>query len=235
MSDPLFSLGARRTAETLTEALIPLTAAGWAWWIARGMLGEPTPTRPLSSLELGIVLGGVTAIVTWYAARQIYIMGRRRPRAQLTFAAVIVSGSLGSLGWAVPWRFEARCLELGGTVVELTPLLGAAEQVVCQIAPVPGNVYLPGVLLRASWNGEFGLWLGTWLFAVMVLATLGLRTFRLRPTQMGRYLADELTLRPAMGAKAVAGDSVSRIDPFLSPFYADLRDLCPLYVQILHS
>lgn len=205
MSNPLQSLGARRTIETVTELVVPLTALAWCWWLIRRVLGAPTSGRELSGLELAVLLGGIVAVAAWYASRQLYLLGRRRPWT-LVIASLVLAGSvMASLVYAVPQRFDTSCAKLGGVLVTTEGLLGAGPARRCQIGGVPGNVYLPGTLLRPSWSGDVGLPLGVWLAAVTVLASLGLRDQRLRPTRMGAHLSETLTLRPAAGLKAVWG------------------------------
>lgn len=204
MSDPVFRLGSRRTAETLMEVLVPLTASVWVWWLARRVLAAPTATRPLTFVELLAILGAVAAVFSWYTARQLSILAFRRPWLHVGWSTGATIAALYSLGTFVGWGFDAACAELGGVVLDTQATLFAATSV-CQLNPVPDNPYLPGTLLRSPWDGTFTPPLGVALLAISLLTATGLRNVRVRPTRMGVAVVDELIMAAPAGSKAVSG------------------------------
>lgn len=204
MSDPAFRLGARRTSETLTEVLVPLSAAVASWFVARRVLATPSASHVLSPAELTAILGAVTAIFAWYTVRQLGMFNVRRPAIHVGWAIGACASALYALSAFVAWGFEARCLTLGGEITTTTTP-GMDPATVCQLTPVPDNVYLPGTLLRPPWDGTWSPPLVIALTAIALLAAVGLRNVRLRRTRMGTALVDELTMAPAAGSAAVNG------------------------------
>ncbi len=206
MADPLFTMGARRTAETLTEMLVPFTVAGTVWWQAKNYLAEPSVSRELSTFELYVLLCGVAAIGAWYAGRQLCLVNVKRPWTHVFVIAGTCLGSMYGLGTAVRWGFSSECTELAGLLVQTQVLFGS-EGLVCQIGGVPDNPYLAGVLLRPAWDGHISFPLGVVLAIVPTLVGYGMRDVRLRSSRIGLGLIDQLQLAPAAGDQAVLGDA----------------------------
>jgi len=209
MSDPLFTLGARRTAETVREVLVPLASCAGAWWIAKRLMGDLTATRPLSLFELTLLLSAFVAIFSWYGSRQLFLFNQRRPGRLVVLSGALALGSTFALGKSIQYGFEGHCTEAGGVASTPLALMGGVPALVCQVGRVPDNPYLPGALLRAPWSGHIPVPLWLWLGFVSTSATLGLRDMRLRPTRMGLDLTDLLRLAPASGNASVSGGSAA--------------------------
>lgn len=209
MSDPRATLGFRRLRETLAEQSVPVAACVAAWLLARVLLLEPTPTRPLAEVELLLVLGAVASTFAWVTARQLTILNIRRPGVHAVWAAGAAVIGIGTLSWAVSSGFSDACSELQGKVETAGAVAlregGYAGSLVCRIRPVPDNAYLPGTLLRASWDGWVTPGQAVLLLLWAAATGVGLRNVRLSPTRLGVALAEELQTAPAAGWKAVVG------------------------------
>lgn len=206
MSDPLFTLGARRTSEIVSEALVPLVCCVGTWKVVRRLVGEPSPTRPLSDVEILLLLAATTAVFAWYGGRQLVLLNQRSPLRITVLGTGFALSMVALLGNAVRSGFEAACTEQGGTVV----VVGMeAAQNACRIGGIPGNPYLPGALLRTPWDGSVAVpvWIGLGL--VGALTVLGTRHRRLRPTRMGLEMASLLRLAPAAGDATVSGGTAA--------------------------
>lgn len=204
MSDALRALGTRRMTETVNEAVVPMAASAGAWLAARYALSGPAVGAPLAPFERFVVLGAVAVLVAWYTGRQLALADVRRPWLCALWSVGAVAVAIWSLSVFVGWGFESGCTALGGTVLETRPLLSTAHTV-CRIGGVPDNPYLPGTLLRPTWDGTLGVPAALGLGVVGLLAGLGLRNVRLWPTRMGLTVVDELRMAPAAGPAAVAG------------------------------
>lgn len=211
MIDPRARLGFRRLRETLGEQLVPVAAATGSWMAAHALLLQPTPSRPLASVELVLLLGAVASTFAWVMARQLTILNLRRPTIHAAWGTGAAVIALTTLAFAVSRGFGSACGELGGTVEVVGDVaLGGAThpgQLVCRLRPVPDNVYLPGTLLRAPWDGFVAPWQVVVLLAWSAASAIGLRNLRLSPTRLGIALAEELQTAPAAGWKAVLGAS----------------------------
>jgi hypothetical protein len=212
MSDPLTTLGVRRTAETAIEIATPLAVFCGAWWVAQSVLGAPTVSRELGPIELGGILGALVALLSWFVARQLSAMSVRRPWVHAAWAAGANVISIGALSTYVDLSFDGACADQGGAIVHTEPVVLASERGlelgggdVCQLSAVPGNPYLTGTVLRPTWSGEVHPLLAGWLLLVAVGAAVGLRNVRVASTRMGLSLVDELGMAPAAGSKAVIG------------------------------
>lgn len=222
MSDPRRAIGIRRTTETLREVLVPLTIACGAWYAARVFLGRPVESRELAGVELLLLLGAVTAAISWYIARQLTQASVRRPWVHVLWAGGVSVGALYGLSTYAVWDFKSVCELQQGVVVEawtttwlapagLADLLGwpvpPPTVSVCRVGGVQGNPYLPGTLLRAPWDGSFSIPLAAGLALISVLTAVGTRDLRLFPTRLGMAIADVLRLAPAAGEGAVVGNT----------------------------
>lgn len=207
MTDLRDVLGARRLRETIAEQALPVVAAGVAWWYARQLLMPPAVSRPLASLELLLILGSVAATMAWLTARQLTVLNIRRPRLHVLWGLGSASIAIAVLSWSVTSGFASRCAELGGVVETVQGVLVQGSTldggVVCRVRPVPDNVYLPGTLLRAAWDGWIPPGHVLVLAAIATLAALGLREARVAPSRLGIAMTQELWMAPAAGSKAV--------------------------------
>lgn len=204
---PLQSLGIWRGMEGAVEAGIPLMCAGTSWWAASKAFGNLSPVRPYTQIELGVILGACVAVTAWAVSRQMFMLRRRNPWFIVLVALVFSTGGLAGLPTLVEGSVEDACGELSGELTTSSPLLKRdAPLQVCALPGVPGNPYLPGVLLRPAWDGS--LHPITWGFLALcgLLGALGLRDQRIRPTRLALKLYQELRLAPAQGLKSAAGE-----------------------------
>lgn len=203
--DPRVALGRWRVAEGALEATVPTLAAAAGWVGAAYTLAAPTAARPLTVAELYALLGLVAALSGWMAGRQLWLAGRKNPLGQAALAVLYVCIGYIALPWFSMDHFTSVCGELGGEVLRTTPIGEGAGQTVCRLGGVPDNAYLPGALLRPSWEGAPGP--GLWAWGVMhaVLGALALRDRRLRPTALPNRLFELLRFAPARGHKAAFG------------------------------
>ena len=204
---PLQSLGIWRGMEGALEAGIPLICAGTSWWAASKAFGHLSPVRPYTELELCVMLGACVAITAWAVSRQMFMLRKRNPWMILLVALVFSGGGLAGLPTLVEGSIEEACGEFEAELVATTPLLDGEEpELVCALPGVPGNPYLPGVLLRPAWDGSLHPLTWGFLGLCSLLGALGLRDKRLRPTRLGLKLYQELRLAPAQGLKSAAGE-----------------------------
>lgn len=203
-SDPLFTLGARRTQEILTEALVPMGACIGSWKLARRILAEPSVGRGLSTLELTLLLSAFVVVFAWYAGRQLVLLNQRDPLRITVVGTAVALGFVFWLGNSVRMGFDNGCRERGGSPENPSVLAGQSTRV-CRVGGLPGNPYLPGTLLRAPWNGEIPVPLWILLAGLGATTVLGTRDRRLRPTRMGLQLAELLRLQPTAGSACVSG------------------------------
>jgi hypothetical protein len=211
VSDPRATLGFRRLRETIAEQIVPVAAASASWIGARALLLEPTPSRPLASVELLLLLAAVAASFAWVTARQLTILNLRRPIVHAAWGTGAAVVALVTLAFAVSRGFDSACADLGGAVERVAdttlPSSVHVGHLVCRIRPVPDNVYLPGTLLRAPWDGFVAPWQVVVLLGWSAASAIGLRNLRIGPTRLGLALAEELQTTPAAGWKAVVGAS----------------------------
>ncbi len=209
MTDLRNVLGLRRLRETIAEQALPVVASAAAWWYARQLLMPPSVTRPLAPLELLLVLGCVAATMAWLTARQLTVLNIRRPRVHVLWGLGSATVAIGILSWSVTRGFASSCTQLGGKVetVQAVIVQGASFDggLICRVNPVPDNVYLPGTLLRAAWDGTVPPLYVLVLAAIAALSALGLREARVAPSRLGIAMAEELWMAPAAGSKAVFG------------------------------
>lgn len=209
---PLQSLGIWRGLEGAFEAGIPLICAGTAWWAVSKALGTLSPVRPYTQLELGVILGACVAVTSWAVSRQMFMLRKRNPWFIILVALIFSGGGIAGIPSLVEGSVEEACGELEGEITEDAGLFSKKESAlweepkpVCALPGVPGNPYLPGVLLRPAWNGS--LHPLTWAFIALsaVLGALGLRDKRIRRSRLGYKLYKELRLAPAVGLKSGTG------------------------------
>jgi len=204
MSNPLQSIALWRAGEGAVESSVPLVAAGFGWWVAYTVASTPAAGRPLTPLELAVLLGACAALTSWAVSRQLHLVGRKKPRTALLTSLLFGTIGLLSMRPLAELRFTETCLsELGGGLARVTDIHTGAVQSVCQLNGVSGNSYLPGSLIFPNWSGDLTLPLLIFLGIVSSLSALGLRDWRLRPTRIPGKLYENLRLAPASGAAGV--------------------------------
>ena len=205
--DPLSYIGTRRAAEGAFESSVPVMVAGASWYVCYRVFSGASAGRPATDVELCIVLGAFSGIMAWAVARQFFLVGRRKPLTLAIFGTAFALAALAGMGPAVRLGFANLCVDaLGGQLVSLIDLVdNEVRQNGCQLRPVPSNAYLQGTLILPIWDGRLSVlqWL---LMAFMgLLGSVGLRSHRLRKTQIGAKVDKLLRLAPAAGSAAAAG------------------------------
>ena len=99
-------------------------------------------------------MGGLACLVSWTVSRQMFLFGRRRPLYD-RFFSVGGLGAIYGLSSLVVSNFEEGCTLIGGTLQQSILLYGREPDIstLCQVGGIPGNNYVPGTLVRPSWNG----------------------------------------------------------------------------------
>lgn len=194
-------------AEMAWEGGLPLLAAGTSWYLAHGLWAAPTPARPWSPLEWLVVAGACAGISGWAISRQLSIFGRRRLRTLLLWSMLSVGGGTLGLPMLVRNSFAEGCAApLLGTLVEAQPLHGGEPGSVCSVGAVVGNPFLPGTLVRPSWDAEMHPLEWVWLVLCAGLGALGLRDVRLFRTSIPQQAWEFLRIAPSAGpASAIGG------------------------------
>ena len=204
--DPVKALGTWRAIEAGYEAGIPLVLTGIAWFSISKLFTTPSPVRPPTMVELGVVLGAAVALTGWTISRQFFLL-RKRNLWQMILVSVIFNGViLFALPSRIATGFEKKCNDLGGVVLQSTDIVTElAAATVCQIGGVPGNAYLPGVFFRPPFPDSISPLLWVIFITIAAVSVLGFRDKRLRPTTLPSRLFDSLRLAPAQGVKSSAG------------------------------
>ena len=200
-------MGLQRAFEAIIEAIIPLSLTVAAWYLAAKVLSAPAMARPLTSIELTVLLGACSAVTGWAIARQFFMLRQRRlfvlVLASIAVTALVVFGVSGATrGSFATWCAEAA----GGEMVEASEFVepGTGRNA-CRVGGVPGNPYLPGVVFRTRWPGSPTPWLWAFSLGTAAIASLAFRDKRLRGSRLGAKLYKRLLLAPATGSGSAAG------------------------------
>ncbi|MEC7985415.1 MAG: hypothetical protein VX278_09640 [Myxococcota bacterium] len=170
--DPLKSLGYWRGKEIAIEGFLPVAISGYCIWKVKGLTSAISISKPFTTTEILVFLGALVAILSWATSRQLYMFGRRKPIVIAVFASLISLGVVFTLSRLAVSGFESSCVDtFQGQLIQSLNVWGGGTTVACQIGGVAGNGYLPGTILRPSWNGNLELWM--WAFFGFVAATAG--------------------------------------------------------------
>lgn len=202
---PLTTVGRLQAAEAAIEVVVPLVVCGGAWWVARRFLAEAVAGASLTPLEVNTLLAACIALTSWAIGRQFYLAGRRSPLVAVAWSVGLTAALLVGLPLLAAHDFESACTEAGGSLAKGWAL-AEGPATVCRIGGVAGNHYLQGVVLRPAWDARLSAvqWLGLLGFAVV--ATMALRTARLRGSRVPLQVIESLRFAPAAGTGAVLGD-----------------------------
>lgn len=205
-ANPLQSMGLWRGLEGAIEIAVPMTVAGIVFFRIKGLMQQASMGRPLTSLEIFVLLGAMTAVVAWAVSRQMFLNGRRRPVTIAVFATVVSCGAVYGLVQLLASNFEAACTDVyEGVLVELNSIWTNQKGLACQVGGIAGNSYVPGALIRPAWNGQVSGILWVYLGFVATFSSVALRDVRVRPTQIVKKLYKLLEFAPATGEKGVLG------------------------------
>jgi hypothetical protein len=218
---PLSAMGRWRGMEAALEVTVPLTVTGTAWYVASTLLSKPSAGRPMTPIEVFILLGVCGALTGWMVSRNLFMARKRSPWTLVIASSIITVGFAYGVGSSVVGSFEDACTgPLAGKLVDAAPIdvgdsvdnAGAAVAPgsavkVCKVGGVVDNPYLLGTVFRPTWDGALTLPLTAWLLLNASLAALGLRHVRVRPTQITANLMNLLRFAPSAGGKtAMHGD-----------------------------
>lgn len=205
-ANPLQSMGLWRGFEGAIEIAVPMTVAGVVFFRIKGLMQQASMGRPLTSLEVFVLLGAMTAVVAWAVSRQMYLNGKRRPVVIAIFATLVSCGAVYGLVQLLASNFEAACTDVfEGVLIELNSIWTNQKGLACQVGGIAGNNYIPGALVRPAWNGQVSGALWAYLGFVATFSSVALRDVRVRPTQIVKKLYKLLEYAPATGDKGVLG------------------------------
>jgi hypothetical protein len=205
--NPLKTLGVWRGLELAFEGAVPYALAGIAFWQLRKLFISPSVGKPLTTLELAVLLGALAVLVSWAFSRQLFHVGRRTPVLISVVGTILGLGAVYGMGATVPGGFEGSCGNLSGQMVELTSFIAADNTAsACQIGGVPGNPYAAGTLIRPMWDGYIPSVMWIFLAFTSAMAAVGIRDRRMRPSRMILKLYKRLSLAPTSGSKGVIGE-----------------------------
>ena len=205
--NPLKSMGLWRGMELAYEGALPYAIAGIAFWQVRKLMISPAVGKPLTTLELVVMLGGVAALVAWAFSRQLWHIGRRKPVSISVVGTGLGLASVFGMSASVMGGFTKACEKLNGQVIDVTSFISAeGSYSVCQVSGIPGNPYAPGAILRPMWSGDVPLGMWPFLALVCVATAVGIRDRRISPSRLVVRLYDLLGLAPAAGEKGVIGE-----------------------------
>ncbi len=206
-AEPLQSLGYWRAGEGSVEIAVPVITAGYCFWRVKNIVEAPAMGKPLTSLEIFVLLGAMVAVISWAVSRQMFIGGKRKPVSIAVLAICFSLGATFGLTKTAVSGFESVCKDdLEGAVIELSPIWNNNVEVACQIGGVPGNSYVAGTLVRPAWSGKGPVSLWLFLALVSMMSSIAMRDVRVRSTKIVKKLYKLLEFCPATGLDGVMGD-----------------------------
>ena len=190
-AEPLKSMGYWSGKEKAFEGVLPFTFSGLAFYHLSGLMGSVSVGKQLTQLELYVYLGSLACLVSWTVSRQMFIFGRRRPLTIGFFAVGAALGAIYGLSSLVVSNFEEGCTLIGGTLQQSNSFLYGREadiSTICQVGGIPGNNYVPGTLVRPSWNGIISVPIWCFLAILSVCTTVAFRDKRIRRSKIVKDL-----------------------------------------------
>ena len=206
-ANPLQSMGFWRGFEGAVEIAVPMTVAGIVFFRIKGLMEQVSMGRPLTTLEVFVLLGAMTAVISWAVSRQMFLSGRRKPIVIAVMATIFSCGAVYGLVKLLTAGFEASCTDVfEGVLIQIDGVWKGRTGVACQVGSIAGNNYIPGALIRPAWDGQASglLWVFTTLVATF--SSVAMRDVRVRPTKIVKKLYKLLEFAPASGLDGVLGD-----------------------------
>lgn len=211
--DPPKSMGFWRATEGAWEITVPAAVTGGAWVVAYMILSAPSSGRGITWVEQTVILGACCALTGWMASRQLYMANKKKPWTLVFVSLIYMALILFGVSSAVSSAFQTSCKDqLKGQLVPSTLLVGRDladitpdGPPICRVGGVPDNPYLPGTIIRPSWDGSVHPVLVVFLALVTAISSLGLRTQRVQRTMIGSKLLDLLRYAPSQGAASGMG------------------------------
>ncbi len=194
--------------EKAFEGVLPFTFSGLAFYHLSGLMGSVSVGKQLTQLELYVYLGSLACLVSWTVSRQMFLFGRRRPLTIGFFAVGAALGAIYGLSSLVVSNFEEGCTLIGGTLQQSNSFLYGREadiSTICQVGGIPGNNYVPGTLVRPSWNGIISVPIWCFLAILSVCTTVAFRDKRIRRSKIVKDLYKLLEYAPGTGLNGALG------------------------------
>ncbi len=206
-ANPLQSMGFWRGFEGAIEIAVPMTVAGVVFFRIKGLMEQASMGRPLTALEVFVLLGAMTAVVSWAVSRQMYLSGRRKPVVIAVMSTLFSFGAIYGLVKLLASGFEASCTDVyEGVIIELSSVWKNQTGLACQVGEIAGNNYIPGALIRPAWDGQASGLLWVFMSVIATFASVAMRDVRVRPTQIVKKLYKLLEYAPASGLDGVLGE-----------------------------
>ena len=206
-ANPLQSMGFWRGFEGAFEIAVPMTVAGVVFFRIKGLMEQVSMGRPLTMLEVFVLLGSMTAVISWAVSRQMFLSGRRKPIVIAVMASIFSCGAVWGLVKLLASGFEASCTDVfEGVLIQIDAVWKGQTGIACQVGSIAGNNYIPGALIRPAWDGQASGLLWVFTTVVATFSSVAMRDVRVRPTKIVKKLYKLLEFAPASGLDGVLGD-----------------------------
>ena len=206
-ANPLQSMGFWRGFEGAVEIAVPMTVACVVFFRIKSLMEQASMGRPLTTLEVFVLLGSMTAVVSWAVSRQMYLSGRRKPIVIAVMSTLFSFVAIYGLVKLLASGFEASCTDVyEGVLIELSSVWKNQTGLACQVGQIAGNNYIPGALVRPAWDGQSSGILWLFMSVVATFSSVAMRDVRVRPTKIVKKLYKLLEYAPASGLNGVLGE-----------------------------
>ncbi len=206
-ANPLQSMGFWRGFEGAVEIAVPMTVAGIVFFRVKALMEQVSMGRPLTTLEVFVLLGAMTAVISWAVSRQMFLSGRRKPIVIAVMATIFSCGAVYGLVKLLASGFEASCADVfEGVLIEIDGVWKGQMGLACQVGSIAGNNYIPGALIRPAWDGQSSGALWVFTTVVATFSSVAMRDVRVRPTKIVKKLYKLLEFAPASGLDGVLGE-----------------------------
>ena len=206
-ANPLQSMGLWRGFEGAVEIAVPMTVAGIVFFRIKGLMEQVSMGRPLTTLEVFVLLGAMTAVISWAVSRQMFLSGRRKPIVIAVMATIFSCGAVYGLVKLLASGFEASCADVfEGVLIQIDGVWKGQTGLACQVGSIAGNNYIPGALIRPAWDGQASGLLWVYMTVVATFSSVAMRDVRVRPTKIVKKLYKLLEFAPASGLDGVLGE-----------------------------
>lgn len=206
-ANPLQSMGFWRGFEGAVEIAVPMTVAGIVFFRIKALMEQVSMGRPLTGLEVFVLLGAMTAVISWAVSRQMFLSGRRKPIVIAVMATIFSCGAVYGLVKLLASGFEASCSDIfEGVLIQIDGVWKGQTAIACQVGSIAGNNYIPGALIRPAWDGQASGMLWVFTTIVATFSSVAMRDVRVRPTKIVKKLYKLLEFAPASGLDGVLGE-----------------------------
>ncbi|MFM7201365.1 MAG: hypothetical protein ACKO6N_11285 [Myxococcota bacterium] len=185
MKSILETLALRRMLELAVESMVPLVLALLGYTLVVIKLGQPTPGRPLTDLEVFLVLVVPTVLISLGVTRIGYLAGFTRPWSNILLTLGVTSFFMAVMPPMTAFLYEDQCRSNKGRLVgvqlfteaPVPDVRGNATELftkVCQLEPETPTPWRSGPLHRPVWRGMPQLlpWNAAFLAIISLLVAL---------------------------------------------------------------